>query len=288
MLKYTIYLLNFIEIIKYIILLNLFNIISLDYRNSFIEYKAYNITLKIKGTGAKKIFSSNGFFRSNYHPDEVYINGYKQDNVKYSYELNQTDNFIGLTWNKLINDTRWMFYGCSDIIEIDLSNFNTSILVEMNTMFDGCSSLISLNLSNFDTSNVTIMNYMFSGCSSLTSLNLSNFDTSKVKSMGYMFDCCTNLEYINMINFKDSSLQWGWYSNIFYNVPVNIVICINKDNINKIYSQIDAISCHIEDCTDNWKLKQKKLNDGNNTCINRIRSISCPFTPLSAECPRSK
>ena len=267
--KYTIYLLNFIEIIIYIILLNLINIISLDDRNSFNEYKAYNITLKIKGTGTKKIFSSSIFFQSNYHPDEVYINGYKQDNVKYSYELNQTYNFIGLTWNKLIDNTRYMFEGCSDIIEIDLSNFNTSIVVYMNHMFYGCSSLISLNLSNFDTSKVNNMNWMFRECSSLTSLNLSNFDTSKLNWMHNMFTDCTNLEYINMINFKDSSLEDGKYYDIFKNVPVNIVICINKDNINKIYSQIENILCHIEDCTDNWKLKQKKLIDGNNTCINK-------------------
>ena len=138
LLKYTIYLLNFIEIIKYIILLNLFNIISLDDRNAFIEYKAYNITLKIKGTGTKKIFSSSPNFESIYHPDEVYINGYKQDNVKYSYELNQTDNFIGLIWKKLMDNTHYMFEGCSDIIEIDLSNFNTSIVVNMALMFYGC------------------------------------------------------------------------------------------------------------------------------------------------------
>ena len=71
-----------------------------------------------------------------------------------------------------------------------------------------------------------------------------------------------------MINFKESSLLNGQYNDIFKNVPVNIVICINKDNINKINSQIDDISCHIEDCTDNWKLKQKKLIVGNNRCIN--------------------
>ena len=110
---------------------------------------------------------------------------------------------------------------------------------------------------------------MFNGCTSLTSLNLSNFDTSKLKYMDNMFSYCTNLEYINMINFKDSSLVDRQYNDIFKNVPVNIVICINKVNINKINSQIDDISCHIEDCTDNWKLKQKKLIDGNNTCINK-------------------
>ena len=32
-------------------------------------------------------------------------------------------------------------------------------------MFNGCSSLKELNLSNFNTNNVTNMEYMFSGCS---------------------------------------------------------------------------------------------------------------------------
>ena len=35
----------------------------------------------------------------------------------------------------------------------------------MNSMFYGCSSLKELNLSNFNTNNVTNMGYMFSGCS---------------------------------------------------------------------------------------------------------------------------
>ena len=35
----------------------------------------------------------------------------------------------------------------------------------MRSMFFGCSSLKELNLSNFNTHNVTNMNCMFSGCS---------------------------------------------------------------------------------------------------------------------------
>ena len=44
----------FIKIIKYIILLNLFNNIILNNQISLIEYQSYNITLKIKGTDTKK------------------------------------------------------------------------------------------------------------------------------------------------------------------------------------------------------------------------------------------
>ena len=47
--------------------------------------------------------------------------------------------------------------------------------------------LLEIDVSNFDTSKVTTMNCMFSGMSNLTSLDLSNFDTSKVTTMGSMF-----------------------------------------------------------------------------------------------------
>ena len=57
----------------------------------------------------------------------------------------------------------------------------------MGGMFYNCSSLTSLNLSNFNTNNVTNMGYMFFNCSSLTSLNLSNFNTNNVTDMSAMF-----------------------------------------------------------------------------------------------------
>ena len=57
----------------------------------------------------------------------------------------------------------------------------------MNSMFSGCSSLISLDLSNFNTINVTNMKGMFNECSSLISLDLSNFNTINVIDMFIMF-----------------------------------------------------------------------------------------------------
>jgi len=272
-----------------------------------IEYNSYNITLKIKGTGTKQIFSSNSRFTN--YPNEVYINGNKQNVVTHSYNLNQEDNFIELIWNNLINSCVCMFFECSDITEIDFSNFNTSNVEYMNQMFYGCSSLTSLNLSNFetskvksmwstfnrcssltslnlsnfDTSQVTEMDYMFKHCSSLTSLNLSNFDTSQVTNVEYMFDGCKNLEYINMINFKDSSLTT--YSHMFEDVPDNIVLCINKDNIPKIYIQIKDKSCHIEDCSDDWKLKQNKTIEGTNEYINNCSERNLYEYKCISQCP---
>ena len=126
---------RFIEILKYIILLNLFNNIFMNNKISLIEYTSYNITLKIKGIGNKKVFSSDSLFRNKYYPNEVYINGYNQSTVTHSYYLNQTDNNIELVWYNLIDNCQYMFYECYDITEINLSNFDTSEVTFMWGMF---------------------------------------------------------------------------------------------------------------------------------------------------------
>ena len=93
-----------------------------------------------------------------------------------------------------------------NILEIDLSNFDTSKVTDMGYMFDGMTNLTPLNLSNFDTSKVTDMRYMFYGMRSLTTIDLSNFDTSKVTNMNNMFSIMSNLTTLNLSNFNTSNV----------------------------------------------------------------------------------
>ena len=99
-----------------------------------------------------------------------------------------------------------MFYGCSSLTSLNLSDFITANVTNMSEIFYGCNSLISLNLSNFNTSNVTNMSGMFSGCNSLTSLNLSSFNTSNVTDMSGMFANCSSLTNLNLTNFNTSNV----------------------------------------------------------------------------------
>ena len=113
-----------------------------------------------------------------------------------------------------------MFFNCSSITSLDVSNFNTSLVTDMIGMFSGCSSITSLDVSNFNTSHVIRMggdlySYvyendggMFSNCSSLTSLDLSNFNTSRVINMKYMFYGCSSLTSLNLSNFDMSHLGY--------------------------------------------------------------------------------
>ncbi len=63
-------------------------------------------------------------------------------------------------------------------------------------MFDGCSKLINIDLSGFDTSSATNMRYMFNSCQGMTSINLSYFDISNVTNIMGMFYSCSHLETI--------------------------------------------------------------------------------------------
>ena len=56
-------------------------------------------------------------------------------------------------------------------------------------MFAYCTSLKEIDLSNFNTKNVEDMEFMFSGCEKLTKVNLSGFDCSKASLQGLFYKC---------------------------------------------------------------------------------------------------
>ena len=89
-----------------------------------------------------------------------------------------------------------MFSNCSALTTLDLSNFDTQNVTNMESMFSNCSALTTLDISDFNTKNVTNMEYMFNGCSALKTLDLSSFDTKNVRSMGSMFYNCSALTTI--------------------------------------------------------------------------------------------
>ena len=91
-----------------------------------------------------------------------------------------------------------------NILDLDLSNFDTSQVTNMSSMFRDMSNLTTLNLSNFDTSQVTNMDSMLASVSNLTTIDLSSFDTSKVTDISAMFYDLSNLITLNLSNFDTS------------------------------------------------------------------------------------
>ena len=82
-----------------------------------------------------------------------------------------------------------MFAECYELEFLDLSNFNTAKVTNMEWMFNKCHKLKQIKgINNFNTTKVTNMNAMFQECYELEYLDLSNFNTANVTNMGLMFN----------------------------------------------------------------------------------------------------
>ena len=93
----------------------------------------------------------------------------------------------------------------------------------MSHMFFGCSSLLSVNLSLFNTEEVTDMSFMFYDCNSLTSLDISNFNMINCDLYSNMFSNISSIRYINLSNFKNDKIV----SLVFLRAK-DIVVCQNE------------------------------------------------------------
>lgn len=106
-----------------------------------------------------------------------------------------------------INTLNSMFWGCTNLKEIDLTNFDTKNVTDMNRMFEGCSSVVTLDLTSFDTSKVTNMGRLFAGCTNLKNVDISKLKTDLVTTMSYMFGNCRNLKTLDFSNFNTSNVK---------------------------------------------------------------------------------
>lgn len=99
-----------------------------------------------------------------------------------------------------------MFGGCYALESIDMSNFNTNVVVDMSSMFTNCRNITTIDVSGFNTSNVTNMSGMFNSCYKLVSLDLSNFNTSNVTNMESMFQETNAIQNIDLSGFDTSKV----------------------------------------------------------------------------------
>ena len=143
-----------------------------------------------------------------FHPKENYRV------QRYSSNTNKgTENYNGINVNKAelvwygLTKFVYLFCGCSNIIELDLTQFDTNGITEMTGMFKGCSSLVSLKLPSSPFSQAEGMGGFFEGCSSLVSLDLSSFTGNDVKHINGMFKECISLVSLNFQNFKGQNVE---------------------------------------------------------------------------------
>ena len=136
------------------------------------------ITMKFKGTGNEDIFinKQNGIDC----PNRIYIDEILIPNNTCKYIFPNKIVSIKMEWDKIFIHCYKMFANISNIIEIDLSQFNTSLIKSMSYMFENCKSLTFVNLSNIDVYSLINIENIFRNCKSLKSIDLTNVNISKI------------------------------------------------------------------------------------------------------------
>ena len=138
-----------------------------------------------KGTIVHIVFDKSF---STYTPTTLY---------RFFQDLTKLETITGLEYLNTANvtDMSKMFYYCSSLTSLDVTNFNTAEVTDMCNMFSNCVALTSLYLTNFNTKKVTDMGNMFFGCSSLTTIYASSkFVTTQVSNSSGMFYNCEKLK----------------------------------------------------------------------------------------------
>ena len=107
---------------------------------------------------------------------------------------------------------RWFCY-CYNLTTIEgIEYLNTEKVTNMKDMFYRCSALTSLDLSNFNTAEVKDMTEMFCSCSALTTIFVSDkFVTGQVTSSVDMFSGCDKL--IGAIKYVEKNTNNKDYAN---------------------------------------------------------------------------
>jgi len=196
----------------------IFSILTNNYDHIAImtEGPDFNTKLKALETATSKI---EHFKKSTVAP-AISMNAVNVDDEESDYEIklwldptDKTAYYYAEPEKVYLNtDSSEMFYSESDvqkirnILELNLSNFDTSQVTDMEDMFSGMHNLTTLDLFSFNTSQVTNMSYMFLDMTNLTTLNLSSFNTSQVTNMYLMFHNMRNLTTLNLSNFDTSKV----------------------------------------------------------------------------------
>jgi len=171
---------------------------------------------------------------------ELFINNKKNKFQKYFNPKKTGIYKVILKFNICIKNCSKMFYNCGNIINIDLSFFDSSQVTNTKYMFSHCNNLLYINFTNFDTSKVTNMSYMFSHCSNLINFDLSSFNTENVYNISYMFYNCCNISYINLSNFNTKKIIDMSY--LFYNCKKLTDINIENFDTKNVVDMSDMFS----------------------------------------------
>ena len=189
-------------------------------------------------------YSQNVDYEKGFQYNKNNINGYRE-----------SINFIKNGENKIITPSEQLEIKSNSKIEIHLYNSIKSLAHFFNSDDDKTKNIISIDFSHFDSSLITDINSLFSGCSSLEQLDLNNFITKSETLISNIFSGCDNLKYLDISGFNLSS--YDFIKNLSNLEFINIYKSknYNIDAINNINKDLNI--CQKEKSMQNLKIENK-------------------------------
>ena len=105
-----------------------------------------------------------------------------------------------------VTNMEHLFNGLKKVTDLNLSGLNVREVNNIGSLFVRNPGLISLNLSGWQLDSVHDMSYMFNQLHALNTLNLTGFTTKNVVDMNHMFNECHNLTALDLSSFDTSKV----------------------------------------------------------------------------------
>ena len=102
----------------------------------------------------------------------------------------------------------------SDAKNVDLTMISPKNETSLNYLFGNNTNLIHINVSNWDTSNITSLAFTFGGMDNIESVDFADWDVSKVTTFFALFDASFKIENIDVSKWNTSSAKnMAWMFN---------------------------------------------------------------------------
>ena len=214
------------------------NLVILDYNKDKNEneiknnYIGYNVDSKNNESSINKLFTYN--FKQLGEINITFI--FKNEIKNLSKLFNMCSNLIDINLSNFkmenVTDTSFMFNKCEMLEKINLSNLNTQVTITTNMFFE-CKKLKNINLNNFTKQTVKECQYMFYGCESLKEIDFKNFKIEDNESNFNMFPPALKFNYIGVDKNSILEKKIKYSSEILGNNIIIGVYSVNKDILNK-------------------------------------------------------
>ena len=147
-----------------------------------------------------------------------------------------------------IDDFQMIFHKLrKDIVNMDLSGWNTINAEIMAATFVNMKYLEQINLSNWDIKNVMTIQDIFFNCCKIKSISLANWKIDNIVNFNGSFGNCKQLKTLDLSNWNLTYDPDVNYSNMFYHCDSLETIKCDENTKKFILNNKELLSFNIDD-----------------------------------------